>query len=55
MNLINLAQERVDIHVGDRIAQLLVVPITLPRVEVVESLSESTDGRGDGGFGSTGR
>ena len=55
VNLINLAQERVDIHVGDRIAQLLVVPITLPRVEVVESLSESTDGRGDGGFGSTGR
>ncbi|HET7053240.1 MAG TPA: dUTP diphosphatase [Solirubrobacterales bacterium] len=38
---------------GDRIAQLLVVPVGLPEPLEVESLSESS--RGDGGFGSSGR
>ena len=38
---------------GDRIAQLMVVPVVCPEVELVEELSE-TD-RGQGGFGSTGR
>ncbi|WP_353107886.1 dUTP diphosphatase [Gordonia sp. (in: high G+C Gram-positive bacteria)] len=40
---------------GDRIAQLLVVPIVTPAVEVVDVLPESSDGRGSAGFGSTGR
>lgn len=44
--------EKVDIHRGDRIAQLLVVPFAeVDAVEVTE-LSPST--RGEGGFGSTG-
>jgi dUTP pyrophosphatase len=38
---------------GDRIAQLVVVPVGLPEPVEVESLSESS--RGDGGFGSSGR
>jgi dUTP pyrophosphatase len=38
---------------GERIAQLVVVPVGLPEPLEVESLSESA--RGDGGFGSSGR
>jgi dUTP pyrophosphatase len=38
---------------GDRIAQLVVVPIALAEPVEAEALAEST--RGDGGFGSSGR
>ena len=38
---------------GDRVAQLLIVPVLRPEVEVVDELSETA--RGSGGFGSTGR
>jgi dUTP pyrophosphatase len=38
---------------GERIAQLVVVPVGLPEPIEVEALSESS--RGDGGFGSSGR
>jgi dUTP pyrophosphatase len=51
---VNLDREAaVEIHVGDRIAQLVIVE--LPSVETVwvDELPPST--RGDGGFGSTGR
>ncbi|MEO7072123.1 MAG: dUTP diphosphatase [Rhodanobacter sp.] len=42
----------VTIGVGDRIAQLLLVPVAQARWRVVEEFSPSE--RGDGGFGSTG-
>jgi dUTP pyrophosphatase len=38
---------------GDRVAQLLITPIALPEPAEVGDLAES--GRGDGGFGSSGR
>ena len=38
---------------GDRIAQLIVVPVLQMQLQVVEAFSDST--RGDGGFGHTGR
>lgn len=38
---------------GDRIAQLIIVPITGVDVEEVQTLSETE--RGDGGYGSTGK
>lgn len=41
-----------DVAVGDRIAQLIVMPVTRARFIPVETLDEST--RGAGGFGSTG-
>ena len=41
------------VKAGDKIAQLVIVPCVLPRLELVDKLEE-TD-RGDGGFGSTGR
>ena len=37
---------------GDRIAQLLVVPVARPEIEIVEELPPTE--RGEGGFGSTG-
>jgi dUTP pyrophosphatase len=38
---------------GDRIAQLVVVPVLQMQLQVVESFTDST--RGGGGFGHTGR
>lgn len=38
---------------GDRIAQLMVIPVMRPAIRVVDALPETA--RGEGGFGSTGR
>ena len=40
-------------NVGDRIAQLVVMPV--PKVKLIEKSELSGTKRGDGGFGSTGR
>ncbi len=51
--LINLGQEPFTIRRGERIAQMVIAPVTQARWEVVASLAETA--RGAGGFGSTGR
>lgn len=51
--LINSGNRPYEIRVGDKIAQLLIQPIETATIEVVDSLSNT--GRGDQGFGSTGR
>lgn len=51
--LINHGKHRVAIASGDRIAQLVIAPITKVALEVVDTISESD--RGFGGFGSTGK
>ena len=38
---------------GDKIIQLVLLPILKPELEIVDSLEETE--RGDGGFGSTGK
>lgn len=50
--LINHSQDNFPIQRGDRIAQLIVSPVTLARWDEVEELDETA--RGAGGFGSTG-
>ena len=40
-------------HVGDRVAQLIVMPIPYVQFDEVDELSETE--RGSGGYGSTGR
>jgi len=50
--LINLSGEPVKLDQGERIAQLVIVPVTQVRLEHVEELGETE--RGEGGFGSTG-
>ncbi|MGH7736587.1 MAG: dUTP diphosphatase [Candidatus Tyrphobacter sp.] len=49
--LVNLGTESVTIRRGDRIAQLVIVPVERANFDVVERLDETT--RGTGGFGST--
>lgn len=51
--LINLGSEPAKIAVGDRIAQLVVAPVSRLELVEVERLPETA--RGAGGFGSTGR
>lgn len=48
----NLTDGLVEFNAGDRIAQIVVVPILKPEIEYVTDL-ETTD-RGDKGFGSSG-
>jgi dUTP pyrophosphatase len=49
----NTSERRYTVEIGDRVAQLLLVPYWAPELEVVEALPESE--RGAGGFGSSGR
>jgi dUTP pyrophosphatase len=53
-NRSGLGSAPVTINPGDRIAQLLFLPIVRPELTVVEEFSTST-ARAGGGFGSTGR
>lgn len=46
------ARHTYEVSVGDRIAQMIIMPVTTARFLPVEHLPESV--RGDGGFGSTG-
>ena len=50
--LINLSEERILIRKGDRIAQLVICPVSKAELVVCEDLPATI--RGDGGFGSTG-
>jgi dUTP pyrophosphatase len=51
--LVNLGDAPHRVEAGDRIAQLVVVPVELWAAAEVDELPPS-DGRGEGGFGSTG-
>jgi len=48
----NRGDKTFTIDVGDRIAQMVVIPVVQVGLEIVEEFTES--GRGSGGFGSTG-
>lgn len=50
--LINLGTADFTINSGDRIAQMIVAPVTQAQFEITKNLSETE--RGAGGFGSTG-
>ena len=52
VNLINHGQTEFTVQRGDRIAQMIIAPVTQAVWEVAESLDETE--RGAGGFGSTG-
>jgi dUTP pyrophosphatase len=51
--LINLGDEAFVINRGERIAQMVIAPVTRATIEQVDSLDDTA--RGAGGFGSTGR
>ena len=52
VKLYNLGNDRVFIEKGQKISQLVIMPIITPELEEVDDL-EATE-RGNGGFGSTG-
>ncbi len=49
---INLGEEEFEVNHGDRIAQMVIAPVTQFPVVEVDELNETE--RGEGGFGSTG-
>ena len=53
--LVNSTDAPIDIRAGQKIAQMLILPVSSPPIEFVESLEDlSSTARGVGGFGSTG-
>ena len=52
VGLRNHSREAYAIQPGERVAQLVILPVCLPELAEVEELSETA--RGQGGFGSTG-
>lgn len=53
VKLYNHSDKPYTVNKGDKISQLVILPILTPDLEVVDELDETE--RGDGGFGSTGR
>jgi dUTP pyrophosphatase len=53
VGLLNSSKEDYTIQPGERIAQLVITPVTQARITVVDTLDDT--GRGQGGFGSTGK
>ncbi|NUQ81109.1 MAG: dUTP diphosphatase [Bacteroidetes bacterium] len=51
--LVNHGQESFTVHRGDRIAQMIIAPVSRVEWEVASSLSVTR--RGEGGFGHTGK
>jgi len=52
VSLWNRGSEAFEVNVGDRIAQLVIVPVVQTEFEIVEEFTAT--GRGAGGFGHTG-
>ena len=53
VKLYNHSDKPCELKAGDKVSQLVVMPILTPSFELVDELEETE--RGDGGFGSTGR
>lgn len=53
VKLYNNSDEDYGVKAGDKISQLVVLPVVLTEEELVDSLEETE--RGNGGFGSTGK
>ena len=51
--LFNNSDKDYTVNAGDKITQLVILPILTPDLELVDSLDETE--RGNGGFGSTGK
>jgi len=52
-HLVNLGSEPYTVEEGDKVSQLVIVPVTIAEIEETDTLSDSA--RGMGAFGSTGR
>ena len=54
VKLYNNSDEDYTVHAGEKISQLVIIPVIIPDFIMSVSTLEETE-RGDGGFGSTGR
>lgn len=54
VKLYNHGDESYEINVGDKITQLVVIPVLYESIEIVDDLEQNSD-RGSDGFGSTGK
>lgn len=54
VKLYNHSDENYLVHTGDKISQLVVIPVFYEDIHFVDSLDENTE-RGDKGFGSSGK
>ena len=54
VKLYNNSDENYLVHAGDKISQLVVIPVFYGGIHIVDSLDENTE-RGDKGFGSSGK
>ena len=54
VKLYNHSSEAYTVAAGDKISQLVIMPIIAPELELVKAFGTETE-RGDNGFGSTGR
>lgn len=52
-HLVNLGNEPYTVEEGDKVSQLVIVPVAIVEIEEADTLSESS--RGMGAFGSTGK
>lgn len=52
-HLVNLSDKPYTIEVGDKVAQLVILPVVIGELEESDTLNDSS--RGHGAFGSTGR
>lgn len=52
-HLVNLSDKEYKIEKGDKVSQIVILPVEIAEIEEVDELSESE--RGEGRFGSTGR
>lgn len=54
VKLYNNSDENYLVHAGDKISQLVVIPVFYGGIHIVDSLDENTE-RGDKGFGRSGK
>ena len=54
VKLYNHSNENYLVHAGDKISQLVVIPVLYEDIHIMDSLDENTE-RGDKGFGSSGK
>ncbi len=52
-HLVNLSDEPYTVEEGDKVSQIVVIPVAIAEIEETDTLSESA--RGEGAFGSTGK
>ncbi len=53
VHLVNLSSESYQVEKGDKVAQLVILPVAIAQIAEVTELSDTS--RGEGKFGSTGR